>query len=1382
VNQELEIDVDRVFRDTRLPKHPTPSCCIKTLSTVRNLSINLVLLLPYTSIVNKHLTLIPLCLLAIGCTQAIPKPTATVSPQLQTVADRTISAESIETIARQITVQVHVGDRRGSGTMIAKRGNRYTVLTNAHVANKSNSYRITTPDGKTYQAQCAQPLKQGTCTADKNHDLALLEFTSTQNYTVPTWGDSRSLKPGETVYSAGFPFEGRELKWFASQITQQTSKPLQGGYQIGYSGTTAQGMSGGSLLNSSGQLIGIIGFNSQPILNDGYQYQDGTQPLPDVVKEWRKSSFAIPIATLARLDRQYQAFLPSGSSTVAYTGVVKQVDDIAAQITVRIEHKNGGNGSGVIIAKDGDTYYVATAAHVVQDVKKEHGRGVLGDKIAVALITPTQERVALSEGEINVANPDVDVAIVKFKSQQNYRVAEIGKYEFLKSDWVFVSGFPGKDRSKRRLLSIGGIHERETTEFAVKNKFSLTEGRNLVYTNLSLPGMSGGAILDRQGRLVGINTAAENQATTNQNDDAEEINFGYALGIPISTVIGFANQAQLPTTKLQIATTPGVESTKAETDEIQGIQLSALSKPSQTATAKEWLDYSNLLWRGGKNQEAVTGFDRAIKLLNSGAEIKERKDQLTIAYLGKGFALAHQGKKQEALTAFERAAQNDNASYPAWRYQGQYLGLLGRYQEALLAYQKAIQIDRSNTFTLNIEQVSYIFVPSGRGSEAIKFVDEAIRQKPNSLLPYWIRSSLYLGLQDFDKALADSNRAIEINPDFASAYSQRASIHFVKNDYDNALKDINKSISLDSKVAYSYTQRADIYEKRNQFDLALADYDLAIKLNPKDSSAYHKRGEFYQVRKDLAKAKTDFDEAIRLINPTSAIDYANRAHIYLSMKQEQKAIADFDEAIRLNPNNVSFYNSRAIANSKLGRDKEALQDFDKAIQINPENAEIYTSRGSLFAPNGNKHQEALDDLNKAIKINDKNSQAYALRGTFFYLQGKYQDASSDFKQAIEIDNNSLGYVGRGIIFNLQCDRQAALNDFNKAISIDPNAALAYIQKGQLQERTEDALVFFNQAIEIEPKNPENYAIVSNYFLLSNNIDKALEYLNKAIQIAPNDALNLVSRADLLNALGRQKEALNDINRAIAIDKKLARAYTVKGQILMSQKKTEEALNNYNIAIQLDNYLYAYWERAFVFHSQKKYQKTIDDFTKFIDSNKLENNCGFGISKIPQKKLIKAYLLRAKAYGLQGKYQNVFDDSDRAIKLDDKNAIAYILRGFANIKQNKYQEAFDDSDRAIKLNELSNELVVDDKASAYNNRGKALLFLNKVDSAIADFNMAITLNNKIPRHYLNLGLAYNQKQDLSQVKVNFTKAVELFRAQKDRVGEREAIAELQKLTK
>ena len=51
--------------------------------------------------------------------------------------------------------------------------------------------------------------------------------------------------------------------------------------------------------------------------------------------------------------------------------------------------------------------------------------------------------------------------------------------------------------------------------------------------------MSGGAVLDRKGRVIGIHGAAEGEtALDTQSGSKKQIQMGYSLGIPINTFIG----------------------------------------------------------------------------------------------------------------------------------------------------------------------------------------------------------------------------------------------------------------------------------------------------------------------------------------------------------------------------------------------------------------------------------------------------------------------------------------------------------------------------------------------------------------------------------------------------------------------------------------------------------------------------------------------------------------------------------------------------------------------------------------------------------------------------------------------------------------------------
>jgi tetratricopeptide (TPR) repeat protein/S1-C subfamily serine protease len=1081
---------------------------------------------------NKQLTIIPLCLIAIACTQSQPPPQPSVAASLYSKNLDLKNTTSPEKIARQITVRVLVGDRFSSGTIIAKRGNRYTILTNAHVTSKGSSYRITTPDGKTYPAKCAQPLKQGVCTADRRNDLALLEFTSSHTYTVPTWGDSRNLTPGETIYSAGFPFDRRDLQTNTGKVDIQTNKPLQGGYQIGFNLVTEPGMSGGSLLNAQGQLIGIIGFSSYPILNEGYQYQDGSQPAAGEIAQWRKSSFAIPLATVATIDRQYAALLPKagGTTTIAsnnYTGVVKKVDDIAQQITVRIEDKNGGNGSGVIVAREGDTYYVATAAHVIQEPRDDR------QKIAIAVVTPTQERIVLSGGDINVVNKGLDIGVVKFKSKQNYQIATISKSEFNQRDWVFVSGFSGKDTSKQRQLSIGLIQHRAETAFSVKNQASLTSGYGLAYTNLSLPGMSGGAVLDRQGRLVGINTGAENEKII-PNGEYQEISFGLALGIPISTLLGVASGNAIPTARLQVTNAVVPKLSQSEDEEIYKIRSATLKPPNSNATANEWLDYGNLLWRIGKHRSAVTAFDRSIKLLERNPENSDRQDRLKLAYFGQGLAWwsniegSRSDNLQAAVVAFQQAVKIDPNFSLSWRSLGDSLHKLKRYEEAVVAYQKAIakivttDPKMKKDFVLYVE-LGDIFKGMKRDREAIDSYTQAIGIKPTHPWAYINRGSSYQRQGKLTLAIADYTQAIKIDSQDPFSYNNRGTIYINLKQFTKAIADINEAIRLDPQFAGAYSNRGNAYNGMNQYSQALADYNRSIELDPQSAMAHYNRGLFYQERKEYTRSLANYDLAIKL-DPQLAQAYNNRGNIYKKQKKYDRALADYNRTIKLDPQLVQAYSNRGLIYQEQKQYSQALADFSRAIEIDPKLATAYSDRGAIYQEQ-KQYDRALADFNRAIELNSNLAMAYCNRGAIYSLNQAYSQAITDFSRAIKLDPQlAIAYYNRGLAYTAQERYPQAIADYAEAIKINPQDEKSYNNRGLaylLKEEYPQSISDFSSAIKIDPQHASAYHNRGIVYAMLQQYPQAKTDLRAAVKLfrAQNDAAGYEKAMGLLQKLG-----------------------------------------------------------------------------------------------------------------------------------------------------------------------------------------------------------------------------------------------------------------------
>lgn len=159
-------------------------------------------------------------------------------------------------------------------------------------------------------------------------------------------------------------------------------------------------------------------------------------------------------------------------------------EGIAQQVTVRIDGKNRG-GSGVIIEKQGETYYVLTNWHVVE---------AIGD---YQIITP-DGKIYEAYDLLMQRLPGLDLAIIPFRSQDNYAIAQINSQAMNRDETVYVAGWPrsGSNFRQRTFFVSQGV---------ITQRIAGRKDYNLLYDNLVRTGMSGGPILNQAGQLVGIN-------------------------------------------------------------------------------------------------------------------------------------------------------------------------------------------------------------------------------------------------------------------------------------------------------------------------------------------------------------------------------------------------------------------------------------------------------------------------------------------------------------------------------------------------------------------------------------------------------------------------------------------------------------------------------------------------------------------------------------------------------------------------------------------------------------------------------------------------------------------------------------------------------------
>jgi len=100
-------------------------------------------------------------------------------------------------------------------------------------------------------------------------------------------------------------------------------------------------------------------------------------------------------------------------------------------------------------------------------------------------------------------------------------------------------------------------------------------------------------------------------------------------------------------------------------------------------------------------------------------------------------------------------------------------------------------------------------------------------KKADNLL--WRGRAYYYGKLDFNMAIADFTKAIELRSDYVAYYLWRGRAYQEKEEWDSAIADFTKAIELeDSSRDKWFKERGDVYDQKGDYARAILDYNRAI--------------------------------------------------------------------------------------------------------------------------------------------------------------------------------------------------------------------------------------------------------------------------------------------------------------------------------------------------------------------------------------------------------------------------------------------------------------------------------------------------------------------------------------------------------------------------
>lgn len=261
---------------------------------------------------------------------------------------------------------------------------------------------------------------------------------------------------------------------------------------------------------------------------------------------------------------------------------------------------------------------------------------------------------------------------------------------------------------------------------------------------------------------------------------------------------------------------------------------------------------------------------------------------------------------------------------------------------------------------------------------------------------------------------------LEQNPDDTRVIAQGDETYRQIEQFEEALSDFDRAIELDPNYAWAIAHRGETYYLMKLYDEALADFERAIELNPDYTWAIAHRGVTYRFLGEdyYTKALDDLDRAIEM-QPDYLWAIAYRSRVYELMKSYKKALTDFDRAIALDETIFvkNWRTERGLILCYDGQYAEAIACCEQRLQEAPDDTTaLYCIAVSQARWKGlNNARSAIERSQEALfskwdTEEEKGDVLYRLSGLEI-LQGSCERAWEYLREAIPLNDEAIELVG-----------------------------------------------------------------------------------------------------------------------------------------------------------------------------------------------------------------------------------------------------------------------------------------------------------------------------------------------------------------------------------
>jgi len=416
---------------------------------------------------------------------------------------------------------------------------------------------------------------------------------------------------------------------------------------------------------------------------------------------------------------------------------------------------------------------------------------------------------------------------------------------------------------------------------------------------------------------------------------------------------------------------------------------------------------------------------------------------------------------------------------------------------------------------------------------------------------------------DYESALADGEKTVEVNPGWGKGYSRKGLALYKLDKLSEAITCYEKAIELEPQnAAYQQTlgeikaatsnaglnMFANMFKSPNFWTMLQTDPELkgfleqpdfvqiinTIQQNPQTLNLYMQDKRVMAVitklltsqmgsapftppanttpkeeKKEEPKKETEPPTPEVEIDPIEkqALDEKQKGNDAYKKKDFDTAISHYDKAFELNPKEMTFLTNKAAAYFESSRYEQCIAECEKAVEIGRSQYAPYEQIAKAYSRIGAAYKK-LGDLEKAIAAYKTSLTENRNRATQNILRQLEKEKEKQDKEAYQDPKLALEAKERGNDAFRGGEFPKAIAAYSEAIERDPGNASFYSNRAAAYLKLADfgyALKDCEKCIELDPTFTKAYkrkATIHNY---NKEYHKSIDCYKKVLELTPDDA-------------------------------------------------------------------------------------------------------------------------------------------------------------------------------------------------------------------------------------------------------------------------------------